>query len=48
VLVLPDSEEAMFHLYAESSDESHALSIAHDYTERLAEVIAEAGGATGA
>jgi mannose-1-phosphate guanylyltransferase/phosphomannomutase len=47
-LVLPDSEEAVFHVYAEAADEKHALSIAQDHRERLAKAITEAGGATGA
>ena len=44
-LVLPDSEEALFHVYAEAGDDKHAESLAESYRGRLARIIAEAGGA---
>jgi mannose-1-phosphate guanylyltransferase/phosphomannomutase len=45
VLVLPDSEEALFHVYAEADDERHASSLAESYREKLARAIADVGGA---
>jgi mannose-1-phosphate guanylyltransferase/phosphomannomutase len=43
-LVLPDSEEALFHVYAEAGNDGLAASLAQSYAERLAQITIEAGG----
>jgi mannose-1-phosphate guanylyltransferase / phosphomannomutase len=43
-LVLPDSEEALFHVYAEAADETQAGTLADEYRGRLTQAISEAGG----
>jgi mannose-1-phosphate guanylyltransferase / phosphomannomutase len=40
-LVLPDAEEAIFHVYAEAGDNNRAAELANKYGEILKEVIAE-------
>jgi mannose-1-phosphate guanylyltransferase/phosphomannomutase len=40
-LVLPDAEEATFHVYAEASDDVRALELAEKYRVILKEVVAE-------
>jgi mannose-1-phosphate guanylyltransferase/phosphomannomutase len=40
-LVLPDAEEAAFHVYAEAADDARARELADRYAATLVEVIAE-------
>ncbi len=40
-LVLPDAEEAIFHVYAEASDDARAAELAEKYRLALREVVAE-------
>ena len=35
VLVLPDADRPLFNVYAEANDDDRALSLAHEYAERL-------------
>ena len=45
VLVLPDADEALFHVYAEAADDRGAESLAESYKGRLAHWISVAAGA---
>jgi mannose-1-phosphate guanylyltransferase / phosphomannomutase len=40
-LVLPDAEEAIFHVYAEGSDDARAAELAEKYRDILQQVVAE-------
>jgi mannose-1-phosphate guanylyltransferase/phosphomannomutase len=40
-LVLPDAEEATFHVYAEAGDDARAAELAGKYAEILRQVVAE-------
>jgi mannose-1-phosphate guanylyltransferase/phosphomannomutase len=40
-LVLPDAEEAMFHVYAEAGDDGRAVELANRYAEMLQDVVAK-------
>jgi mannose-1-phosphate guanylyltransferase/phosphomannomutase len=45
VLVLPDADEALLHVYAEAADDRGAESLTESYKERLAHWISVAAGA---
>jgi mannose-1-phosphate guanylyltransferase/phosphomannomutase len=45
VLILPDAEEPVFHVYAEAGDDARAAELAAGYLETLTAVIQEGGSA---
>jgi mannose-1-phosphate guanylyltransferase/phosphomannomutase len=41
VLILPDAEEPLFHVYAEAGDDERAKELAEGYLETLRAVLGE-------